>query len=72
MLTGKKTGESLSQTREIETIMKEWGKKRVTKKAEDSLKKEERKIIGIRKQGMCLKTAKKGTDGRRFNIYKWE
>lgn len=52
--------------------MKELGKKKVIKKAEDSLKREERKMIRIRKQGMYLKTAKKGTYGSRFNIYKWE
>lgn len=28
--------------------------------------------LGIRKEGMYLKIAKKGTDGGRFNIYKWE
>lgn len=51
----------------MKTIMKEWGKKKVTKKAEESLKK---KRLGIRKEGMYLKIAKKGTDGGRFNIYK--
>ena len=70
MLKGKNTGESLSRTYEIEMIMKELGKKKVTKKAKESLKK--RKIIGIRKEGMYLKIAKKGTVGGRFNIYKWE
>lgn len=42
MLKGKETGESPSQTHKMETIMKEWGKKKVNKKAEESFKKKEK------------------------------
>lgn len=69
-LCWKETGESLSQTHEIGMIIKEQRKKKVTKKAEETLKKG--KIIGIRKEGMYLKIAKKkkAADWGRFNIYK--